>query len=306
MDLVGSTKRVDLADSGSGALGLAIQPDGKILAVGRSRDRVDHFRQVIGLVRYNTNGTPDRSFGRSGVVTTNNGRGLGGRAVTLQNDGKIVVTGEGIGTEITAHAVMVARYLSNGALDTRFADQGIQRTTITRGSGSSFATGRAIVIQPGGKIVIAGRKHDNRFGSWLLARYTPQGRLDGKVVTPTSTQVRTVGHTTIAGVTSRGYLTVSYPISGPGIRVRAALRMNGSQAKQLRLVPDPGMSPVVAAGSSRVVAARGRHTLKIPLTTAARRALATTSVTRFTLPGALVFTQGGVMTEVPIVVTLRR
>jgi uncharacterized delta-60 repeat protein len=52
-----------LNDSGSVANAVAIQADRKIVVVGSSNR---HF----GIVRYNTNGIPDSTFGGTGKVST--------------------------------------------------------------------------------------------------------------------------------------------------------------------------------------------------------------------------------------------
>ena len=72
---------------------VALQPaDGKILVAG--------YTGVPGtggfaLVRYDTNGSPDNSFGTGGVVTTTIGTDDVGLSIALQPDGKILVAGYG-------------------------------------------------------------------------------------------------------------------------------------------------------------------------------------------------------------------
>jgi uncharacterized delta-60 repeat protein len=70
---------------------LLIQPDGKIIAVGSYIGNFPSPPAQIALVRYNTNGTLDSSFGNNGKFTILFPRftGLGGAA--LQPDGKILL-----------------------------------------------------------------------------------------------------------------------------------------------------------------------------------------------------------------------
>ena len=65
--------------------GLAIQSDGKIVVVGSAGS--DFL-----TIRYNSDGSPDTSFGDSGVVITDLGIGYDdyAQAVAIQSDGKIV------------------------------------------------------------------------------------------------------------------------------------------------------------------------------------------------------------------------
>ena len=76
----------DMPLGSSRAAATAIQPDGKIVVVGRD------FAHGGGsaVARYNPNGSPDPSFSGDGKLTNQVGDGA---AVALQADGKIVVVG---------------------------------------------------------------------------------------------------------------------------------------------------------------------------------------------------------------------
>ena len=74
---------------------LAIQRDGKIVAVGQSQELTPpYYPTHFAVSRYERNGALDPSFGAGGKVTTHFG-GWENRAfaVALQGDGKIVVAG---------------------------------------------------------------------------------------------------------------------------------------------------------------------------------------------------------------------
>src|SRR5207248_1071158 len=92
--------------------GLALQPDGSIVAAGTWSD--PNFPATIpnqiALARYRADGSLDASFGSGGTVTTaGNGHGLVGTDVKLQADGKVVVFGWGALTT-NQMAFAVARY----------------------------------------------------------------------------------------------------------------------------------------------------------------------------------------------------
>ena len=157
---------------------IAIQPDGKVIVAGDSFDAGGNLD--FSLVRYNSDLSLDTTFDYDGkVVTDIRGQDNYGFALALQPDGKIVLAGM---TGLTDFAL--ARYNSNGSLDGTFDGDGI---VVTDFGGTDV--GRAVAIQPDGKIVMAG--YSNRLGTYDLAltRYNTNGSLDttfdvdGKVLT---------------------------------------------------------------------------------------------------------------------------
>jgi uncharacterized delta-60 repeat protein len=132
------------------ASAVAIQSDGKIVAAGRSLiGNVSNF----ALARYNTNGSLDTTFGMGGKVVTLIGGSSFASAVAIQSNGKIVAAGNtrpNLGFSFLYFAL--ARYNTNGSLDTSFGSGGIVETPI----GNSSAAANAVAIQPDGRIVAAG------------------------------------------------------------------------------------------------------------------------------------------------------
>jgi uncharacterized delta-60 repeat protein len=162
---------------------MALQSDGKIVVVGRvwkwhSND--------FAVVRYNSDGTLDASFGTEGIVTTDftpagtlpalgssgdrppegkrggmrsdtaRPRSLGPSyddafALAIQADGKLMVGG-----------TCLVRYNPDGSLDSSFGSGGRVRTEV-----------HALVLQRDGKIVTVGAA-----GAFALARYNSDGSLD--------------------------------------------------------------------------------------------------------------------------------
>jgi uncharacterized delta-60 repeat protein/uncharacterized repeat protein (TIGR01451 family) len=143
--------------------GIAVQPDGKIVAGGGSSEG-------FALARYNTDGSLDTTFDGDGKVTTSIGAGVGsGNSLTLQPDGKIVIAGLS-GLSIYFSDFALARYNTDGSLDTTFDGDGKVTTTIN----SSLSEAHSLVLQPDGKIVAAGASGS----SFALARYNSDGSLD--------------------------------------------------------------------------------------------------------------------------------
>jgi uncharacterized delta-60 repeat protein len=164
------------------AYSMAVQSDGKIVVAGEANiDGGDNFE----LVRYNSDGTLDASFGTGGKVTTDFGlaeQGFSyaqGYSLAIQPDGKLVVAGAAyIGTGFDA---ALARYESNGALDASFGTGG---KVITDFRGGNATVGLAsnwmssLAVLPDGRILAAGQANIVRGYGFALVRYQSDGTLD--------------------------------------------------------------------------------------------------------------------------------
>ncbi len=95
-----------------------------------------------------------------------------GRDVAVQPDGKIVVAG--FASNGTNHDFALARYKTDGGLDTFFSGTGL----ITTSFGSGVDLINALALQPDGKIVVAGQTQSAGRYVFALARYTSTGGLD--------------------------------------------------------------------------------------------------------------------------------
>ena len=162
--------QIDFAGSGDGVWGIAIQPDGKIVAAGRSR--ILGGNDNFAVARLNTDGTLDPTFGSGGKVTTDfDNRTDLGFAVTLQPDGKIIVAGQAR-TDVNEFDFGLVRYNPDGSLDSAFGDNGRVRT----GFGVADSA-YAVKLQSNGKIVAAGVEGGVSTG-FAVARYNTDGSLD--------------------------------------------------------------------------------------------------------------------------------
>jgi uncharacterized delta-60 repeat protein len=158
----GDGKRIIGFGAQGGATAVAIQSDGKIVAVGRAGGG------GFALARLNPDGSLDASFSGDGRQTTAGGHNQA-NAVALQGDGKIVVVGGGGGFGLRSRAFVLARYNPDGSLDTSFSGDGIQTTDFV-----GHDEARAVAIQTDGKILAAGFARDD----FALARYNPDGSPD--------------------------------------------------------------------------------------------------------------------------------
>jgi uncharacterized delta-60 repeat protein len=149
----------------SSAWSLAIQNNEKIIVVG---DSYDGLHENFTLVRYNSNGAIDTLFGSKGSVVTKIGQGdNSARAVNLQLDGKILVSGYSLDSNLKKDFALV-RYDSIGNLDESFGLKGIVTTNITPFDDLGYSS----IIQANGKIIIGGEAFYNDSCSYFtLAQY---------------------------------------------------------------------------------------------------------------------------------------
>ena len=159
-----------------GARKVFVLSDGKILVVGQSASVGFHiYSPGEMMVRYNSDGSLDTSFGTGGKVF--GGASFEVRDALLQPDGKIVLAGGSNPTWNTpADDFLITRYNPNGTRDTSFGVNGYVTT--------SFGGGRegvnAIVLIPGGKLMAFGATGGNTStqGTIDMARYNSDGSLD--------------------------------------------------------------------------------------------------------------------------------
>ena len=163
----------DLSARGDFAAAVAVQTDGKIVVAGSVA--FDGPDPKFALVRYNANGTIDPTFGGDGKVRTNFTRGEDAvYGLAVQPDGKIVAAGDA-GFRTGNSRFALARYNVNGTLDPTFGSDGKVTTNWTSGNDPVSA----LVLQPDGKIVVAGGvAHNFRNPKLAVARYETDGDLD--------------------------------------------------------------------------------------------------------------------------------
>lgn len=173
----GSTGSVIFSLGTGGAISkLAIQSDGKIIAVGSSFNGTD---KDVAILRISANGILDVTWGDRGQTISSVGSNEGAYGVALQSDGKIVVAGwckpDGAKSEF-----LVARLNQDGSLDGLFGDMGVVKTPYPEDvfNQEDFQA-KEVAIRPDGKILVAGT-------AWivpydyvsLVACYQNDGTLD--------------------------------------------------------------------------------------------------------------------------------
>jgi uncharacterized delta-60 repeat protein len=185
-----------------------VLPDGKIIAVGQANDSVFH----PALFKFNTDGSPDTSFSQDGyaIIDVPNGFGYF-YSGALQFDGKIVAAGTA--NVAGDYQTLVARFNTDGSLDSTFGDLGQVLTNVS----ASDDNGYALALQPDGRIVVVGNDRtssgtarfmairyltngdrDNSFGTNGIARVSVSNAL----AVPRSVVVQTDGKIVAAGTNS--------------------------------------------------------------------------------------------------------
>ncbi len=134
---------------------IAIQSDGKIILAGYSDDGSN---KNAAIIRLNTSGTLDTSFGTSGKVLTDFITGRADEIKTIKIHsltGNIVAGGTSSLTSTNSQAV-IARYTSAGILDTTFNTTGKLLLANASGSGTYYYVIEDLSVKSNGKISAIG------------------------------------------------------------------------------------------------------------------------------------------------------
>ena len=149
---------------------VAVQPDGKIVAVGK-------MVNTTLITRFNSDGSLDQSFNGTGFATNIPNASFEYRSVAIDGQGRIIAVGiinDGNESETT----LIARFKTNGTLDTTFNPQ--HGGFITNIPNNSFGY-YSVAIDNQGRIVVVGRTNndfENNETHGLIARFNDNGSLD--------------------------------------------------------------------------------------------------------------------------------
>ncbi len=147
---------------------VAIQPDGKIVMAGTGWNSTSSYDFIV--LRFNTDGSLDQSFGQGGKVITDFGWTDRARAVAIQSDNKILVVGY-----IDTNQLGIARYNVDGSLDTGFGGDG----KVTTDGVAVYDMGpMGITQQADGKIIAVGSCFTNNGYEILIVRFNIDGSPD--------------------------------------------------------------------------------------------------------------------------------
>jgi uncharacterized delta-60 repeat protein len=173
--------------NGNDARGVALQPDGKIVAVGGFIGAGG--ANYIAVARYNSNGTPDTSFNGTGKISKLLGLDDIANAVTTQGNGKIVVVGS-VGIAGGSPALTM-RYNPDGTLDSGFGAGGVATTKISSDGNDG---GYSVFVAPDGTIVTGGTADSGTDSNMVLLRY-----VGDPAISPTGVNVAAAAQAPFSG-----------------------------------------------------------------------------------------------------------
>jgi uncharacterized delta-60 repeat protein len=178
-------------------------------------------------------GQLDPTFGNGGIVTTDIGGPTNNEARAVaasQGDGKVVVVGNGYSSALSTSQVMVARYNTDGSLDTGFGSGGEVNYNGTATAVSVDAAGRIVVAgtgpYDGSQFVVTRLKADGSFDtSFGSGGVSPLSFGSGYAYFQSERlAIDSSGDILIAGTSSR---SLPYPYTDPDFAV-ARLHTDGS------------------------------------------------------------------------------
>jgi len=278
------------------ALDLAIDSQDRIVVAGSSGKPLTGFGDTgydFALARYNSDGSPDLTFGSEGRVTTDWGsRDDAANAVLIQPDGNIIVGGYAFQSPETTSKFALARFGDSGDLDPSFGSGG----RVSNDSSQMRESIQSLALQPDGRIVAAGFifSSDGSSGittDFAVARYSKDGGLDpsfadgGRITNDISTQdsgwavaIQNDGKIVVAGSTlkqTRDFAVLRYEgetrtpqigsvsVRGKKLFVEGVNFVEGAQlflneAKQKKVVVNSSTEIVSKKAGNNVVAGQNR------------------------------------------------
>lgn len=154
---------------------VAIQTNGKIIVVGHSSSTITG--KDFTVIRYNSEGTLDNTFGTNGVVTSDLQTGSDDVAysVAVQTDGKIILAGYSDNGSNKEAALV--RYNDDGTLDNTFGTNGIVLTDFENAQQDEIKVVKIHALT--GNIIVGGATIiSSSVSKPVIARYLSNGTLD--------------------------------------------------------------------------------------------------------------------------------
>jgi uncharacterized delta-60 repeat protein len=218
----GGRVTTDFSQNGDHGESAVVLPDGKIIVAGTSNDGSG---PQFALAKYNPDGTLDNSFSTDGKVITPIGPDVSEPfSVNLQPDGRIVVAGwseTGLSIDLA-----LVRYKPDGSLDSSFGVNGF----VVAGADLDDEYAFASIIQPDGKIVIAGDSRQLTFDG-IVVRFNSNGSIDSTFgLNGWSTTDFSGNHDQIRGIVMQDegkFVAVGYSSNGTDMDFLVAQYLSG-------------------------------------------------------------------------------
>ena len=161
--------------SDGGITGMQLLPNGKILIAGRK----NNFKELF-LLRLDSDGNPDRSFGGLGLVRHNFGEQTFIISdIIVQPDNKYLVSGS---ISTPDYDALLMRFTQRGKLDNGFGNAGVVITDFTPDGSDNF---NSVKLTADGKIIAVGAAltPPSTFSNFLVAKYSADGGLEANTQT---------------------------------------------------------------------------------------------------------------------------
>jgi len=171
-------------------------------------------------------GDPDYTFGFLGVKTDHDDiYDMTPRAIAQQSDGKLLVAGSYISRTYNVNRVLLRRYNTNGSIDLNFGLSGFAVAQIYPSIVEIYGTGRCLLVQRDGRIVVAGEDYSGNSVAW---RFNPNGELDTAFGTDGIVTLLAAPALPLTVVLSQGKLLFGISRSYPDPSMLKRLNGNGS------------------------------------------------------------------------------
>lgn len=156
---------------------LRVQNDGKIVLFGTSI--LEGVSYISTVVRLNSDGSLDNSFGNDGVVYLSVGEAINFlQSGCLRPDGRIFVGGHYwiSNFPVLHYGFYVASFNPDGTLDTSFgSDGGVVKLIVDKDAGNYFVDMR---LSEDEKLFCLGFSTDNSYGDFVVFNFTMDGNLN--------------------------------------------------------------------------------------------------------------------------------
>lgn len=167
----------NLASTGGSVFGydVLVQPDGKIVACGGYSVTASNTDFIV--VRVNTDGTPDNTFGGGDgieIIPVGSSEDYAYDIALLPN-GKFILAGTSSVPGFNYSSGIVMRLMPDGSIDNTFGTSGYTAIQTTSTADETF---RCMEVMPSGKIIAAGSSYSNNNDNVLMAAFDPNGDLD--------------------------------------------------------------------------------------------------------------------------------
>lgn len=165
------SKVINIGSYNDVAFSIKVQDDGKIITCG--------WTYILGswdfaLVRLNSDGSLDNSFGLNGIVTTDYHHQYNtSHSVTIQSDGKYVAAGY-ISPESGNDDILLIRYNTDGTIDKSFGQDGFAISDYKNADDFAWV----IKSDQNDKLLVGGLVTINNQKSVIIRKYNPNGEVD--------------------------------------------------------------------------------------------------------------------------------